>query len=72
MLKGRSLLTAQEKGMEINHEETKGAKVFFRSFFAPFVSSWLISARAGNLSRNFVNCASPQFKFIHKVDYGKR
>jgi len=29
--------------MKINHEETKSAKTFFRSFFVFFVSSRLIS-----------------------------
>jgi hypothetical protein len=30
--------------MKINHEDTKGAKIFSGSFFAPFVSSWFIPA----------------------------
>jgi hypothetical protein len=28
--------------MKTNHEETKSAKIFFRSFFVFFVSSWLV------------------------------
>ena len=38
--------------MEINHEETKGAKKDRKNTFALFVSSWLTSARAGNLGHD--------------------
>ena len=38
---------------EINHEETKDTKKDLKNIFAPFVSSWLISVRAGDPDHNF-------------------